>query len=128
MSKKKEVINIDSANSSSEGEIKHGKGIGHVPQVFVDPGFAATVPCTESEESEVEVVHNFTGKYCEKCAKQKHEKCRCNCSDWSDDLMEVEPPMPNQTCEGPITKQESTHTNNQNSTSKSDLNIIYYET
>ena len=35
------------------------KGLGYAPQVFVDPEFAATVPCTESEKSEVEVVHNL---------------------------------------------------------------------
>ena len=62
LSKEKEFIGIDSTNSSSETEIPHGKGLRYAPNYFVNPEFAATVPCTESEGIEAEIVHHFIGK------------------------------------------------------------------
>ena len=40
----------------------------------------------------------------QKCADLNYEWCWCNCSDWSDEVMEIEPPNQDPT---PTTKQNS---------------------
>ena len=74
--------------------------------MFTDPDFTATVPQTETEDNDLEVVqNNFIGEYCEKCVT-KYNRCWCNGLDWDEDLMEVEPPK------SPTNYQSSNKTNN----------------
>ena len=60
--------------------------------MFTNPNYAATLPQTDMECSDLEVMqNNFIGEYCEKCIK-RHNRCWCDKSDWEVDLMEVELP------------------------------------
>ena len=90
----REIVNIDTAavTTSSEMDIPNGEGFAYAPKVFTNPNYVATLPQTETECSDLEVVqNNFVGEYCEKCVK-KHKRCWCNRLDWDVDPMEVEPP------------------------------------
>ena len=60
--------------------------------MFTNPSYAATLPQTDTDCDDLEVVqNNFIGEYCEKCIK-KHDRCWCDKSDWEVDLLEVELP------------------------------------
>ena len=49
---------------------------------ITNPNYVATLPQTETESSELEVMqNNFIGEYCEKCIK-KYNRCWCNGLDW----------------------------------------------
>ena len=65
-----------------------GEGFRYPPQIFTDPGFAANVPHTDQSNAEEDRV-SFIGDYCGKCANQ-YNRCWCNASDWSEDLVEIE--------------------------------------
>ena len=85
----REVVSNDS-NTYSETDIPMGEGLRYPPQIFTDPGLAANIPHTENEQSNTEEDRvNFIGDYCEKCASQ-YNRCWCNTSDWSEDLVEIE--------------------------------------
>ena len=128
---KGEVVNVDtSVDSSLEMDICHNKGHGYAPQVFVDPEFAATVPHTEPEESDAEIVeYDFIGDYYKKCINLKLNRCTFDGADWDEDLMVVELPKSsttNQDTKSPTTNQEPTPATNQDPkdpTSNPDINI-----
>ena len=84
-----DTIEIDT-DTNLETDIPHRNSLGYAPEVFVNKEFAATVPSTDSEE--IEIQHNFIGAYCEKCANAKFNWCWCNCSDWDDEVIVVDPP------------------------------------
>ena len=89
---RRETVNIDTPvdSTNSETDIQDREGFGYVPKVFTNPNYAATLPQTETECGDLEVVqNNFIGEYCEKCIK-RHNRCWCDKSDWEVDLMEVE--------------------------------------
>ena len=100
---RREIVNIDTADTTSlEMDIPNGEGFVYAPKVFTNQNYAATLPQTETECSDLEVVqNNFIGEYCEKCIK-KHNRCWCNGSDWDVDLMEVE--LPNSPTTNPSNK------------------------
>ena len=99
---RKEVIDIvDSTNS--ETDIQDGEGFAYAPKVFTNHNYAATIPLTESENSEVELTNkDFIGEYCGECVK-KYDRCWCDKSNWDEELMEVE--APKGLTNGPNTKQ-----------------------
>ena len=80
---RRETVNIDIPVDStrSETDIPEGEGFAYAPKLFMDPDFMATVPQTETEDSDLEVVQsNFIGEYCEKCVTN-YNRCWCNRSD-----------------------------------------------
>ena len=67
---RRETANIDTPvdSTSSEMDIPDGEGFVYAPKVFTDPDYVTTLPQTETEGSELEVMqNNFIGEYCEKC-------------------------------------------------------------
>ena len=91
---RKEIVNIDTPvdSTNSETDIQDGEGFAYAPKVFTNPNYVATLPQTETEDCELEMVcSKFIREYCEKCIKE-HDRCWCDKSDWEYDLMEVEPP------------------------------------
>ena len=91
---RRETVNVDTPVDStrSETDIPDGEGFMHASKVFTDPDFMATVPQTEMEGNNLEIVQsNYIGEYCEKCVN-KYNRCFCNALGWDEDLMEVEPP------------------------------------
>ena len=84
-------VNVDTVDSTnSETDIQDGGGFAYAPKIFTNPNYAATVPLTESENSEVELTSkNFIGEYCGECAK-RYNRCWCGKSNWDEELMEVE--------------------------------------
>ena len=104
---RREAVNMDTPvdSTNSKTDIEDGEGFAYAPKVFTNPEYAAIVPQTETEGSDLGVVHsNFIGEYCKKCIK-KYNRCWCDKLDWDEDLMEVEPPK------GP-TNQNISKTNN----------------
>ena len=101
------TVNIDTPvdSTSSETDIPDGEGFAYAPKVFMDPDFMATVPQTEMEGNNLEILQsNYIGEHCEKCVN-KYNRCLCNVSDWNEDLMEVEP------LKNPTNDQNSNKTN-----------------
>ena len=86
----------------------------YAPKIYTNPNYAITVPLTESEDNELELVpKNFIGEYCGECAK-RYNRCWCNKSNWNEELMEVETPK------GPTTNNPSS---DQNNTQKQPINV-----
>ena len=113
---RKEMDSVDIVDSTnSETNIQEGEGFAYAPKVFTNPNYAITVPLTETEGSELEIMHkNFIGEYCEECAK-RYKRCGCDKSDWGEELMEVEPPK------GPTNNPSSDQTNHKKQPSKLSL-------
>ena len=64
------------------------------PEIFTNPEFARTVPLTDMDSEEIEVVvtnPNFIEEFCSECIK-KYNRCWCFKLDWEDDLIEAEIP------------------------------------
>ena len=82
----------ETITTSSETDIQNGEGFSYPPKIFTNPEFAKTIPLTELDNYEIEVVNpNFIGEYHNECAK-KYKRCWCYKSDWDDDLMDTETP------------------------------------
>ena len=96
-------------DNHTEPDIPTGEGSRYPPQIFTDPGFTANVPHTEKSNMEEDRV-SFIGDYCGKCASQ-YNRCWCNISDWSEDLVELEnnndTNISNPNLEGELTSQTS---------------------
>ena len=90
---RKEVVNVDTVDSTnSETDIQDREGFAYAPKLFTNPSYAVTVPLTESEDNEVELVkNNFIGEYLGECVK-RYDRCWCDKSNWDEELMEVETP------------------------------------
>ena len=87
------MVSVDMVDfTNSETDIQDGEGFAYAPKIYTNPNYAITVPLTESEDNELELVpKNFIVEYCDECAK-RYNKCWCDKSNWDEELMEVETP------------------------------------
>ena len=55
---RKGIVNIDTSvdSTNSKTDIPNGEGFGYAPKVFTNPNYAATLPETETECGDLEVV------------------------------------------------------------------------
>ena len=113
---RKEMVSADMVDfTNSEMDIQDGEGFAYAPKIYTNSNYAITVPLTESEDNELELVpKNFIGENCGECAK-RYNRCWCDKSNWDEELMEVETPK------GPTTNNPSS---DQNNTQKQPINII----
>ena len=82
----------ETVTTSLETDIQNGKGFSYPPEILTNLEFAKTIPLTESDDNEIEVVNpNFLGEFCRDCAK-KYDRCWCYKSDWDKDLIDIETP------------------------------------
>ena len=104
---RKEMVSVDMVDSTnSETDIQNREGFAYAPKIYTNPNYAVTVPLTEFEDNELELVpKNFIGEYCGECAK-RYNRCWCEKSDWDEELMEVETPK------DPTTNNPSSDQNN----------------
>ena len=95
------MVSVDSVDSTnSEMDIQDGEGFAYASKIYNNPNYAVTVPLTESEDNELELVpKNFIGEYCGECAK-RYNRCWCVKSNWDEELKEVEMPK------GPTTNKQ----------------------
>ena len=97
----REVRSSHDDNTMSETDVPVGQALRYLPQVFTDPGFAATVPQTEEEEEEVSNnvdEERQTGNGHDACATCGETYCWCNSSDWGG-LLDIENSNTNPTLE-----------------------------
>ena len=75
----KKEVNVDTVDSTNaETDFQDGEGFVCAPKIFTKPNYAATIPLTESENSEVELTNkNFIGEYCGECVK-RYDRCWCD--------------------------------------------------
>ena len=76
---RKEMVSVNTVDSTnSEMDIQDREGFAYAPKIFTNPNYAVTVPLTESEDNEVELVSkNFIGEYCGECAR-RYNRCWCD--------------------------------------------------
>ena len=85
-------MSSNNTNTNSESDVPVGEGLGHPPQVVIEPEYATNISHTEDESNNVEENRlNFIGEYCEKCVGT-HIRCWCNSSDWDEELVDIENP------------------------------------
>ena len=67
-----EMVSVDTVDfTNSEMDIQDGEGFAYAPKIYTYPNYAITVPLTESEDNELELVpKNFIGEYCGECEKK----------------------------------------------------------
>ena len=56
---------METVTTSLETDIQNGKGFSYPPEILTNPEFARSIPLTESDDNEIEVViPNFIGEFC----------------------------------------------------------------